>query len=112
MFGLAPKAANNRDQSRPFPPRHVLRLIAPNLRSRLEFFYYSRTKTRRPRSDDEALTNLERAAWAAVDRALAVAEEDAAAATASDKKIFSELEGVDKAVSAACNSVIGFLLQV
>ena len=35
----------------------------------------------------------------------------AAAAAAIDSKIFSELEGVDKAVSAACSSVIGFLVQ-
>lgn len=62
-----------------------------------------------PRSGDEVLSKAEQAAWAAVDRALAVAKDDTATA---DSKVFSELEGVDKAVSAACSSVIRVLLQV
>lgn len=62
-----------------------------------------------PGSGDEVLTEAEQAAWAAVDHALVVAKDDTATA---EKKVFSELEGVDKAVSAACSSVIRVLLQV
>lgn len=49
--------------------------------------------------------------------ALAAAKKDGAAAavttakTVEDLKIFSELEGANKAISAACSSVVGFLLQ-
>lgn len=77
--------------------------------------YYPKPNENSAGSDAEVLTQSERAAWAAVDRALAAGEDDAAAAAtaaAADKKIFSELEDVDEAVSAACSSVIGFLLQV
>lgn len=74
---------------RPFPPGH--------------------SQINGSRSGDEVLTEAEQAAWAAVDRALVVAKDDTATA---DKKVFNELEGVDKAVSAACSSVIRVLLQV
>ncbi|CAM9939561.1 unnamed protein product, partial [Ectocarpus sp. 13 AM-2016] len=56
---------------------------------------------------DEVLSKAEQDAWAAVDRALAT-KDDAAAA---GHKVFKELEGVDKAVSAACSGVIRVLLQ-
>ncbi|CAM9816122.1 unnamed protein product, partial [Ectocarpus sp. 12 AP-2014] len=56
---------------------------------------------------DEFLSKAEQDAWAAVDRALAT-KDDAAAV---GHKVFKELEGVDKAVSAACSGVIRVLLQ-
>ncbi|CAB1096075.1 unnamed protein product [Ectocarpus sp. CCAP 1310/34] len=60
-----------------------------------------------PRSGDEVLSKAEQDAWAAVDRALATKDD---AATVG-QKVFKELEGVDKAVSAACSGVIRVLLQ-
>ncbi|CAM9501831.1 unnamed protein product, partial [Ectocarpus sp. 8 AP-2014] len=56
---------------------------------------------------DEVLSKAEQDAWAAVDRALATKDD---AATVG-QKVFKELEGVDKAVSAACSGVIRVLLQ-
>lgn len=65
-----------------------------------------------PRSRGDARNEAEQAAWVAVDRALATAKDDANAGANDAKKVFSELEGADKAISAACSSVIACLLQV
>lgn len=58
-------------------------------------------------SDDEIVGEAEKAALVAVDHVLVAPKDDA-----SDKKVFNELEGVDKAVTTACSGVIRALLQV
>ena len=58
-------------------------------------------------SVDEVVGEAEKAALVTIDHVLAAPKDDA-----SEKKIFNELEGVDKAVTTACSGVIRALLQV
>ncbi|CAM9115468.1 unnamed protein product [Laminaria digitata] len=58
-------------------------------------------------SVNEVVGEAEKAALVAIDNVLAPPKDDA-----SEKKVFNELEGVDKAVTTACSGVIRALLQV
>lgn len=58
-------------------------------------------------SVNEIVGEAEKTALVAMEDALAAPKDDA-----SGKKVFNELEGVDKAVTTACSGVIRTLLQV